>query len=89
MFEREAKELQTWLTSKMVLVESEDFGQDLEDVEVLSPAWCPVWRSRHGAVGDTSDDSLMNEPFVRVGSSVTMGLWAESKGSVVVARLSR
>lgn len=34
VFEREAKELQTWLTSKMLLVESEDFGQDLEDIEV-------------------------------------------------------
>lgn len=44
VFEREAKELQTWLTSKMVLVESEDFGQDLEDVEVLSSALCPVLR---------------------------------------------
>ncbi|XP_020497621.2 spectrin beta chain, non-erythrocytic 5 [Labrus bergylta] len=35
VFEREAKELQTWLTSKKTLAESKDIGQDLEDVEVL------------------------------------------------------
>ncbi|XP_036927334.1 spectrin beta chain, non-erythrocytic 5 isoform X2 [Acanthopagrus latus] len=35
VFEREAKELQTWLTSKKAVVESKDCGQDLEDVEVL------------------------------------------------------
>ncbi|XP_039992754.1 spectrin beta chain, non-erythrocytic 5 isoform X2 [Xiphias gladius] len=35
LFEREAKELQTWLTSKKTVAESEDWGQDLEDVEVL------------------------------------------------------
>uniref|UniRef100_UPI0037E8FE98 spectrin beta chain, non-erythrocytic 5 n=1 Tax=Semicossyphus pulcher TaxID=241346 RepID=UPI0037E8FE98 len=35
VFEREAKELQTWLTSKQTVAESKDIGQDLEDVEVL------------------------------------------------------
>ncbi|CAK6979040.1 spectrin beta chain%2C non-erythrocytic 5 [Scomber scombrus] len=35
VFEREAKELQTWLTSKKTVADSEDSGQDLEDVEVL------------------------------------------------------
>ncbi|XP_035529504.1 spectrin beta chain, non-erythrocytic 5 [Morone saxatilis] len=35
VFEREAKELQTWLTSKKTAAESRDCGQDLEDVEVL------------------------------------------------------
>ncbi|XP_028251320.1 spectrin beta chain, non-erythrocytic 5 [Parambassis ranga] len=35
LFEREAQELQTWMTSKKMVVESEDCGQDLEDVEVL------------------------------------------------------
>uniref|UniRef100_A0A8C9YZ58 Spectrin, beta, non-erythrocytic 5 n=1 Tax=Sander lucioperca TaxID=283035 RepID=A0A8C9YZ58_SANLU len=35
VFEREAKELQTWLTSKKAVAESKDCGQDLEDVEVL------------------------------------------------------
>ncbi|XP_029982912.1 spectrin beta chain, non-erythrocytic 5 [Sphaeramia orbicularis] len=35
VFDREAKELQTWLTSKKSVAESEDCGQDLEDVEVL------------------------------------------------------
>ncbi|XP_068608001.1 spectrin beta chain, non-erythrocytic 5 [Brachionichthys hirsutus] len=34
-YEREAKELQTWLTSKKAVIESKDCGQDLEDVEVL------------------------------------------------------
>uniref|UniRef100_A0A4W6DIZ9 Spectrin beta, non-erythrocytic 5 n=1 Tax=Lates calcarifer TaxID=8187 RepID=A0A4W6DIZ9_LATCA len=33
VFEREAKELQTWLNSKKSVAESEDCGQDLEDVE--------------------------------------------------------
>ncbi|KAJ7990930.1 hypothetical protein DPEC_G00291990 [Dallia pectoralis] len=35
VFEREARELQNWLCSCKTLAESEDFGQDLEDVEVL------------------------------------------------------
>ncbi|XP_028993920.1 spectrin beta chain, non-erythrocytic 1 isoform X2 [Betta splendens] len=35
VFEREAKELQTWLTSKMAEAESQDCGHDLEDVELL------------------------------------------------------
>lgn len=34
VYEREAKELQTWLTSKRTMVESTDCGQDLENVEV-------------------------------------------------------
>ncbi|KAK7880460.1 hypothetical protein WMY93_032905 [Mugilogobius chulae] len=34
-YDREAKELQTWLTSKKSLAESEECGQDLEGVEVL------------------------------------------------------
>ena len=36
VFEREAKELQTWLTSKKALAESQDCGHDLEAVEVNS-----------------------------------------------------
>ncbi|XP_076605262.1 spectrin beta chain, non-erythrocytic 5 [Chaetodon auriga] len=35
VFDREAEELQTWLTSKKAAAESKDCGQDLEDVEVL------------------------------------------------------
>uniref|UniRef100_A0A3B4ZEI6 Spectrin, beta, non-erythrocytic 5 n=1 Tax=Stegastes partitus TaxID=144197 RepID=A0A3B4ZEI6_9TELE len=35
VYEREAKELQTWLTSRRTVTESEDCGQDLEDLEVL------------------------------------------------------
>lgn len=34
VYEREAKDMQTWLTSKKTVVESTDCGQDLEDVEV-------------------------------------------------------
>ena len=34
VFEREARELQNWLCSRKTLAEAEDFGQDLEDVEV-------------------------------------------------------
>ncbi|XP_030641786.1 spectrin beta chain, non-erythrocytic 5 [Chanos chanos] len=35
VFEREARDLQNWLLSRKTTAESEDFGQDLEDVEVL------------------------------------------------------
>ncbi|XP_067099877.1 spectrin beta chain, non-erythrocytic 5 [Osmerus mordax] len=35
VFEREAGELQTWLSSRQSVAQSEDYGQDLEDVEVL------------------------------------------------------
>ena len=34
VFQREAEELQTWLTSRKAEAEAEDCGQDLEDVEV-------------------------------------------------------
>ncbi|XP_043929471.1 spectrin beta chain, non-erythrocytic 5 [Protopterus annectens] len=35
MFERETKEVATWLSSKQNLAEMEEFGQDLEDVKIL------------------------------------------------------
>ncbi|XP_057715583.1 spectrin beta chain, non-erythrocytic 5 isoform X1 [Corythoichthys intestinalis] len=35
MFQREAKELQTWLESRKAAVDLQDYGQDLEDIEVL------------------------------------------------------
>ncbi|XP_061631327.1 spectrin beta chain, non-erythrocytic 5 isoform X2 [Phyllopteryx taeniolatus] len=35
VFHREAQELQTWLDSRKAAVDSQDCGQDLEDVEVL------------------------------------------------------
>lgn len=34
VFEREARDLKSWLISQKTLAESDDFGQDLEDVEV-------------------------------------------------------
>lgn len=34
IFEREARDLQTWLLSRKTIAESDDFGQDLEGVEV-------------------------------------------------------
>lgn len=34
VFEREAKDLQNWLLSRKTTAESDDFGQDLEGVEV-------------------------------------------------------
>ena len=34
VFEREAGELQTWLSSHQSVAQSEEYGQDLEDVEV-------------------------------------------------------
>ncbi|XP_034163832.2 spectrin beta chain, non-erythrocytic 5 [Pangasianodon hypophthalmus] len=35
VFERETRELKSWLISNKTLAESDDFGQDLEDVETL------------------------------------------------------
>lgn len=35
VFERETRDLKSWLISQKTLAESDDFGQDLEDVEVL------------------------------------------------------
>ena len=34
VFEREARELQDWLLTRIAQAQSEDYGQDLEDVEV-------------------------------------------------------
>lgn len=34
VFEKETRDLKSWLISQKTLAESEDFGQDLEDVEV-------------------------------------------------------
>lgn len=43
VFEREAKELQIWLTSKKTVAESRDCGQDLEGVEVCDyDVGCPL-----------------------------------------------
>ncbi|XP_053700420.1 spectrin beta chain, non-erythrocytic 5 [Synchiropus splendidus] len=49
-FDRQAKELQSWLTTKMSAVQSEDCGQDLEDVEILLKK-LEVLVSEVGAVG--------------------------------------
>lgn len=35
VFERETRDLQSWLLSHKTLAESDDYGQDLEDVEVI------------------------------------------------------
>ncbi|KAK3538029.1 hypothetical protein QTP70_027382 [Hemibagrus guttatus] len=35
VFERETRDLKSWLISRKTLAESDDFGQDLEDVETL------------------------------------------------------
>lgn len=34
LFERETMDFRSWLLSQKTLAESDDFGQDLEDVEV-------------------------------------------------------
>lgn len=34
VFERETRDLKSWLTSQKTLADSDDFGQDLDDVEV-------------------------------------------------------
>lgn len=45
VFERENRELQNWLFSLKTLAESEDFGQDLEDVEGMYDAG---WMTQSG-----------------------------------------
>lgn len=37
VFERESRDLQNWLLSRKTIAESDDFGQDLEGVEVRMP----------------------------------------------------
>ncbi|KAI4798393.1 hypothetical protein KUCAC02_022079, partial [Chaenocephalus aceratus] len=55
VFEREAKELKTWLTSKKTVVESKDCGQDLEDVEVLQKKLEVLVSEMSGSGSDPAD----------------------------------
>ncbi|XP_077945298.1 spectrin beta chain, non-erythrocytic 5 isoform X2 [Gasterosteus aculeatus] len=88
VFEREAKELQTWLTSKKTLAESMDCGQDLEDVEVHQKK-LEVLVSEVSGLGRsrlTSVQQLVGglQPYseVRRRDEGLSGLWDDLMGSI-------
>ncbi|XP_029973399.1 spectrin beta chain, non-erythrocytic 5 [Salarias fasciatus] len=88
VFEREAKELQTWLLSKKVLAESEDCGQDLEDVEVLQKKLealesevSGLGRSRLTAVQQLSG-GLQRDRDARRTDEALSRLWEQLEASV-------
>lgn len=47
-FEREFQLVDAWLSSKLSVAESDDYGQDLDDVEVkkIKSIACMVWQNR-------------------------------------------
>ncbi|KAM8913952.1 spectrin beta chain, non-erythrocytic 5 isoform 3-T3 [Spinachia spinachia] len=88
VFEREANELQTWLTSKKTLAESMDCGQDLEDVEVLQKKLevlvAEVWglgRSRLTSVQQLVGGLQRDGEARRRGEGLS-GLWDGLMGSI-------
>ncbi|XP_068593345.1 spectrin beta chain, non-erythrocytic 5 [Cebidichthys violaceus] len=88
VFEREAKELQTWLTSKKTLAESKDCGQDLEDVEVLQKKLevlvsevSGLGRSRLTSVQQLGR-GLQQDGEARRRDDTLSGLWDDLNGSI-------
>ncbi|KAK5886954.1 hypothetical protein CesoFtcFv8_017933 [Champsocephalus esox] len=88
VFEREAKELQTWLTSKKTVVESKDCGQDLEDVEVLQKK-LEVLVSETSGLGRTRLTSvqqlsrgLQTDSSARRRDDALSDLWEELNSSI-------
>ncbi|XP_068456287.1 spectrin beta chain, non-erythrocytic 5 [Clinocottus analis] len=88
VFEREAKELQTWLTSKKTLAESKDCGQDLEDVEVLQKKLevlvsevSGLGRSRLTSVQQLGG-GLQQDRDARRRDDALSGLWDDLNGSI-------
>ncbi|KAL6106061.1 sptbn5 [Pungitius sinensis] len=88
VFEREAKELQTWLTSKKTQAESTDCGQDLEDVEVLQKK-LEVLVSEVSGLGRSRLDSvqqlvggLQRDDEARRRDEGLSGLWDQLMGSI-------
>ncbi|XP_063040192.1 spectrin beta chain, non-erythrocytic 5 [Engraulis encrasicolus] len=56
-FEREARELQEWLRAQIAQAESQDYGQDLEDVEVLQKKF-EAFSEEVGSLGQNKQASL-------------------------------
>ncbi|XP_056867453.1 spectrin beta chain, non-erythrocytic 5 isoform X2 [Takifugu flavidus] len=88
VFEREAKDLQTWLTSKKTAAESQDCGQDLEDVEVLQKK-LEVLVSEVSGLGQTRLTEIQqlgrglkqHDQAQRRGEAVSQ-LWEDLKSSI-------
>lgn len=43
-FEREFQLVEAWLSSKLTVAESDDYGQDIDDVEVKENKWYCMYR---------------------------------------------
>ncbi|KAM9354795.1 spectrin beta chain, non-erythrocytic 5 [Pholidichthys leucotaenia] len=88
VFEREAKELQTWLTSRRKVAQSEDCGQDLEDVEVLQKK-LEVMVSEVSGLGHSRLNSvqqlgrgLQQDGQARKMADTLSGMWDELDSSI-------
>ncbi|XP_027134554.1 spectrin beta chain, non-erythrocytic 5 [Larimichthys crocea] len=88
VFEREAKELQTWLTSRKAVAESKDCGQDLEDVEVLQKKleilvseMSSLGRSRLTSVQQLGR-GLQQDDQARRRDDALSGLWDDLNNSI-------
>ncbi|KAG5855882.1 hypothetical protein ANANG_G00001630 [Anguilla anguilla] len=58
VFEREARELHTWISARKTLAESQEYGQDLEDVEVLQKKF-EDFRSEVQGLGHSKVSSVL------------------------------
>ncbi|KAL2098982.1 hypothetical protein ACEWY4_005462 [Coilia grayii] len=59
VFEREARELQEWLHTQIALAQSQDYGQDLEDVEVLQKKF-EAFSAEVGSLGQHKQASVQH-----------------------------
>ncbi|KAM8834261.1 LOW QUALITY PROTEIN: spectrin beta chain, non-erythrocytic 5 [Synchiropus picturatus] len=87
-FDRQAKELQSWLTTKMSAVQSEDCGQDLEDVEILLKK-LEALVSEVGAVGHSRltrvqqlGHGLLRDPQARRADEALAQLWDQLHSAI-------
>ncbi|KAJ8333280.1 hypothetical protein SKAU_G00421760 [Synaphobranchus kaupii] len=58
VFEREARELQNWISTRRTLAEAQEYGQDLEDVEVLQKKF-EDFRSEVQGLGQSKVSSVL------------------------------
>nr|XP_046269773.1 spectrin beta chain, non-erythrocytic 5 [Scatophagus argus] len=94
VFEREANELQTWLSSRKAVAESKDCGQDLEGVEVLQKKLevlvseiSGLGRSRLTLVQQLSRGLQQNSQARRRDDALS-GLWDELNSSITTREQS-
>ncbi|TSO67499.1 Spectrin beta chain, non-erythrocytic 5 [Bagarius yarrelli] len=82
VFEREARDLKNWLISNKILAESDDFGQDLEEVETLQKKF-EDFTSEVNTLGQNKLNTVQNlkqevkSPEAQQRENDLLNLWGE------------